>query len=82
MVSATHNSLGSKYVKNFSTLKLLFTIYLLKRNAVLLQRQFAMNIPTSARLTKERPMQRPMSPPILEIKDSGDISCNFKTIIN
>ena len=55
-------------------IKLLRTIYLLIRKIVLLQIKFAMNIPTSARLTKERPMQRPMSPPILEMKDSGDIS--------
>jgi len=63
-------------------LKLLWTIYLLIINAVLFQRQFTINIPTSARLTKERPMQRPISPPILEIKDSGDISCNFKSLLN
>ena len=53
------------------------SIYLLISKQVFLQIKFVMNIPTSARLTKERPMHRPNSPPILETKDSKEISCNF-----
>ena len=56
----------------------LISIYLLIRKQVFLQIKFVINIPTSARLTKERPMHRPISPPILEIKDSVEISCNLK----
>ena len=47
---------------------------------VFLQIKFVMNIPTSARLTKERPMHRPMSPPTLEIKDSVEISYGAKAL--
>ena len=56
------------------------SIYLLIRKVVFLQIKFVMNIPTSARLTKERPMHRPISPPILEIKDSIEISYIAKAL--